>query len=286
MLNTFICTSLHELVGVTYQDELLQQFDAVYSLVLKTALAFLLVFRLNRVAIRYWEGRGMWGNITKHSRALVSGILSHCTDEDTKYRDSAIRWTGAFAVAVIHFIRNEKECPCEELSGFLTKVQTQKMMDSNHCALYAANKIKYALKRALGVTGSTPTPIAHARTIQLNILEEQVNALIFQVSGMEKIRSTPLPIVYVTHLRTFLFLYLLCLPYIWVVQWGWGTIPLMAFTAYALMGIEGAATECEVPFRKDRANHLAMEAYTIILLNNIQGLVVQAANMNLEEQQE
>ena len=189
-------------------------------------------------------------------------------------------------MAVIHFIRNDKEFPCEELSGFLTKVEIQKMMDSNHCALYAVNRIKYALKRSLDVTGDTPTAIAHARTIQLNLLEEQVNSLIYQVSGMEKIRSTPLPIVYVTHLRTFLFLYLICLPYIWVVQWGWGTIPLMAFTAFALMGIEGAATECEVPFRKDRANHLAMEGYTMILLNNIQGLVVQAANMDLEELQE
>jgi putative membrane protein len=284
MLNATICTILHESVGITYSKRFLGAWNTVFSLVLTTSLAFLLVFRLNRIAMRYWEARSMWGDLTKHSRSLVSMILVHCSHNE-KYRDSAISWVGSFAVAVIHFMRNDKEIPPEELSGFLTRVDVHKMQDSNHYALYAASRIRYALVKAMTVTCDTPIQVAHSQSIQLNLMEEKINELINQVSGMEKIRSTPLPIVYVSHLRTFLFLYLMFLPYIWVDEWGWSTIPLMAFTAFALMGIEGAATECEVPFRKDRANHLAMEGYAMVLLNNIQGLVIQAANMDMEERQ-
>lgn len=284
-LNALVCTLLHELADIRFSDELLEHWNTVFSLVLTTSLAFLLVFRLNRIAMRFWEARGMWGDITKYSRSLVSMILVHC-NHDEKFRDMAIKWVGAYAIAVIHFIRNDDEIPTNELCGFLERVDIRRMEDSNHYALYAACRIRYALARAMKVSEDIPVQVAHARTVQLSLMEEKINQLISQVSGMEKIRSTPLPTVYVSHLRTFLFLYLIFLPYIWVEQWEWATIPLMAFTAFALMAIEGAATECEVPFRKDRSNHLAMEAYCMILLNNIQGLVVQAANMDMEEKQD
>ena len=68
--------------------------------------------------------------------------------------------------------------------------------------------------------------------------EAYVSALIEQVSGLEKIRSTPLPIAYVTHLRTFLFAYCILLPYIWVSEWSWLTIPLVGFTFFAVRPIQ------------------------------------------------
>lgn len=50
---------------------------AMYNLVLTTALAFLLVFRLNRVAVRWWDTRTMWGAIVADARILASCILEH-----------------------------------------------------------------------------------------------------------------------------------------------------------------------------------------------------------------
>ena len=42
---------------------------------------------------------------------------------------------------------------------------------------------------------------------------------------------------------------------------GWGTIPAVAAIAFALLGIEGAATECENPFSPKRTNHLGMDGF-------------------------
>lgn len=92
-------------------------------------------------------------------------------------------------------------------------------------------------------------------------LERHVDDLVNLCGAMERIRSTRLPIVYVSHLRTFLVGYLLSLPFVYVAYWGWGTIPAVAAVSFAMLGIEGAATECENPFSAKRTNHLAMDRF-------------------------
>ena len=52
-VNAVITTLLHKVGGVSFDYEIMAHWDTVYSLVLKTSLAFLLVFRLNRCAVRY-----------------------------------------------------------------------------------------------------------------------------------------------------------------------------------------------------------------------------------------
>ena len=263
-------------------------------MVLKTSLAFLLVFRLNRVSIRFWESRTMWGNVTHNTRNLVAGILVHCRHSPT-YRDNAIRWAASFCVAAKHFIRNEHDIPPDELAGVLSKSDISKMEDANHAPLYAASMVRYYLRQALLPDGNkkgsgsnvTPMPphLYYANAVQMTHLEELINSMIAQVSGMERVRSTPLPVVYVTHLRTFLFTYLMVLPYVWVDSWSWATIPLVTFAAFALLGIEGASSECEIPFDKNRPNHLAIDAYCMIILDSVQGLVVHDANLDMIERQ-
>ena len=65
-------TSVAELFGFWLLSSCIMINHQVYSLVLKTSLAFLLVFRLNRCAMQYWESRTIWGiyhtQYTKFSR--------------------------------------------------------------------------------------------------------------------------------------------------------------------------------------------------------------------------
>ena len=60
-------------------------YEVFFALVLNSSLAFLLVFRLNRSAERFWNARASWGWIVALSRTMVSGILIHTSalpDED------------------------------------------------------------------------------------------------------------------------------------------------------------------------------------------------------------
>lgn len=203
-----------------------------------------------------------------------------------EHRDKAIRWASAFCVASMHFIRNERHYNYDELAGFLTVSEINRMKDANHAALFAASMCRYHLRKAFQIDALTPPQKAHAYAIQMNELEKRVARMVEQVSGMEKIRSTPLPIAYVTHLRTFLFTYLCFLPYVWVDDWGWVTFPMVAFSAFALFGIEGASSEVEIPFDRNRPNHLALDAYCMIILDSVQGLVVHEANLEMQAEQE
>ena len=79
--------------------------DSAYGVILSACLAFLLVFRLNRAAIRWWDTRQMWGIIVEDVRVLVSGALAHM-NHAPENRDQAIRWIGTFVICIKQNIRD------------------------------------------------------------------------------------------------------------------------------------------------------------------------------------
>mmetsp|Transcript_9754 Transcript_9754/g.25949 ORF Transcript_9754/g.25949 Transcript_9754/m.25949 type:complete len:103 (+) Transcript_9754:149-457(+) len=85
---------------------------------------------------------------------------------------------------------------------------------------------------------------------------------------MERINATPLPFVYVVHLRTFLTLYLLLWHLQAIAKHGWVALPALFVASWALLGIEAAAVECERPFRW-QANHLPLGRMCVVVSGNV-----------------
>jgi len=238
--------------------------DASQSVVLSTALGFLLVFRLNRVAVRWWECRGTWGMIVAYARMLTSAICEHLAHSPTQ-RDLAVAWIAAFCVACKQFIRGEgHNISPAELAGVLAPRELDRLRQAPHPPLYCCGEIRHAIQKGLRIhhddaVNSNNIAASVAWSSISRHLETSIDALIVNVGGLERVRASPLPMVYVSHLRTVLLLYLLCLPYIIGPAWGYFTIPTIFLTSFSLLGIDGAAAECEAPFRKNRMNHLDME---------------------------
>mmetsp|Transcript_17289 Transcript_17289/g.24423 ORF Transcript_17289/g.24423 Transcript_17289/m.24423 type:complete len:296 (+) Transcript_17289:129-1016(+) len=278
-LNAIIWTSIVHTTMWKDEDLIDQSVEKTYSLLLTTTLGFLLVFRLNRGAVRWWDTRSMWGIIVEETRNLATSILEY-TSHDPKNRDMAISWLMGFLISSKQFIRGENYIPEDEVAGFLNNDQIASMNQSNHPAIYAASEIRHSLELALHVTAHTPAGLGAAQSSQMRHMERSIQRLLAQTGGMERVKSTPLPIVYVSHLRSFLFLYLLSLPYLYAKDWGWYTIPTTCLFSFALLGIDGAATECERPFNKNRPNHLDMEAYCITAMENIQQLFLHYMDMH------
>ena len=261
----------------------LEQFVSAYNLVL-TTLSFLLVFRMNRAAVRFWDCRQMWGKLIEVGRQLTAGAALHCRHAPAA-RDALAAWTCAFAVGSKDLLRGNAALDAAQLRGILSAADAAAASQAAHMPLYCAAAMRAALAAALGPAGMSPAeaeaPAAVAvatathRAACLRTLDVHVDELIGQVGGMERIRATPLPLVYVAHLRTFLLCYLLFMPLVYVGHWQWGTIPAMALVAFALLGVEGAAAECESPFEQ-RANHLAMDAYAAALVANVAEILTVA----------
>jgi len=258
------------------------QWEFFISIVLNTSLSFLLVFRLNRAAERYWLARQSWGNVIAYVRHLVSGIEAH-GGHDPENRDCAVRWVAAFPVATMQYMRYIMDIPSNMLEGILDPADVKLLAASPHPPLYASNRVRGALTDLFLVTPDTPPGLAHAWTQQLDTLEKTLNNIMDQEGSMERIRSTPLPLVYVAHLRIFLLVFLISLPYIWYPSWRWSTIPIVFITSFAMLGLEGTAVEVECPFRRDRPNHLDMDEFCIVALSTIQQTVCGAANRDIEK---
>jgi ion channel-forming bestrophin family protein len=279
--NATAYTVAAELGRIQTSQEATDSWEFFFGIVLNTSLSFLLVFRLNRAAERYWLARENWGTIVGTGRYLAGGIIVHGSHHPAA-RDKGLRWICGFAVATMQFMRSTEHIPPQALAGILTEADILKMQYSEHSPIYAAYQIRDALKEMFRVTAETPLSLACAWTQQLSMLEEALNRIMDQEGAMERIRSSPLPLVYVAHLRTFVLLFLLALPYIWQASWGWATIPVVAVTSFALLGLDGASSECEAPFRRDRTNHLNMSAFCLLLLNNVQQSLQHSVDQELE----
>mmetsp|Transcript_29865 Transcript_29865/g.34691 ORF Transcript_29865/g.34691 Transcript_29865/m.34691 type:complete len:386 (+) Transcript_29865:300-1457(+) len=276
-LNAAVWVLLDEFeLGIHIQAE---TAASLYNLVLTTALAFLLVFRLNRGAVRWWDTRGMWGLLVAEGRNLSISILEH-TNHAPKHRDEAISWLAIFFVSVKQHIRDEKMFDSDELAGFMPSNKILMLSKLNHPGLYSASNITHALQLALPITEATSAAIGSAYSSTMRMMEKHITRLVELMGGLERVKATPLPTVYVTHLRTFLLIYLLSMPFLYYALWGWSTIPAVSLIGFILLGIDGAAAECESPFNR-RANHLNMDKFCSNVLNEIEDLYVQNADRRI-----
>ena len=171
----------------------------------------------------------------------------------------------------------------EAFAGILNKDQLKKLMRSTHPPIHAGDICRWHLHQLFTVSGTENVSfsVAQERIQQLSTLEHQLNALQDDLGALERIKATPLPLVYVTHLRTWLVLFLFSMPFIWQPSLGWATIPVVFLTSFAMLGLEGAAVEMESPWTH-RTNHLSMDAYCLLLLSNIQQIIQEDANRRME----
>ena len=227
-----------------------------------------MVFRLNRAASRFWLARRYWGDIVAQIRTLVSGVLVH-GNHDRLYQEETIRWTAALSIATMDHLRGEKDILFENYAGILSNEEINTLIKQSHPPVYAADKVRSCLKHLFFVDADVSLYLAISRTQEMDTLENQLNTVVWCGGGMERIKGTPLPMVYVSHLRTFLLINLILLPWVFGPTWGWITIPIIAVSAFAWLGIESAALEVERPFFTNRVNSLNMDGFIIGLLSTI-----------------
>jgi len=90
-------------------------------------------------------------------------------------------------------------------------------------------------------------------------LDERVRELVDLQGGCERILKTPIPFAYAVHIKHFLVLYLLSMPFVLVGKMGWYAVPVTMVISFALSGVEEAGVEIEDPFGYD-PNDLPLES--------------------------
>jgi putative membrane protein len=199
-------------------------------------LSLLMSFR-NRVAYdRWWEARGLWGQLTNDSRNVAAKLAAFLPTE-VLARARTGEMLASFAEALKRHLRREA-LRLQDLPGF-----EQDQADPDHVPLYVAGRLFAAVaewKRA----GLVPDPV-------LLVLDAHLRGLLDVCGACEKILHTPLSPTYKALLRAGLFLNIIAVPWLTVPEIGYWGLPVFELMCFFLLGVELIDSVVEEPFGRE-----------------------------------
>eukprot|EP00562_Extubocellulus_spinifer_P020086 CAMPEP_0178600268 /NCGR_PEP_ID=MMETSP0697-20121206/33764_1 /TAXON_ID=265572 /ORGANISM="Extubocellulus spinifer, Strain CCMP396" /LENGTH=484 /DNA_ID=CAMNT_0020238249 /DNA_START=167 /DNA_END=1618 /DNA_ORIENTATION=- len=278
--------------GILSMDGMESVRDAVADLEglitpLLVPVSFLLVFRLGRAAVRFWDARSSTGKIVEMCRVIISTAAVGCAtiEDGTELLNDFARYLCAYPIAVKNFLRpsarkgwgkDAKDMKRRfELGQLLSDSEAEAVLntsDVNLGTIVILNKLRQLAWMAATAKdtqgGSDASLDLGPRDMLYRQLNEQIDTLTGAFGACERISSTPLPLVYVAHLRTFLLLYLILWSMESAANHGWVSIPIVFAASWGLLGIEAAAVECERPFQW-QSNHLPLGKVGVVVSRNV-----------------
>jgi putative membrane protein len=212
------------------------------------ALGLLLVFRTNASYDRFWEGRKLLGGIVNRSRDFARQAAAWLID-DASFRADLRRLLVAM-VALIHQ-RLRKETDLSPLATWLSEDERKRLEPLGARALTVATWLSQRLaERAKNGQLSEQ---------RLQAMDANLTALVDAMGGAERIVKTPVPFAYAQHIKIFVSLFCLTVPFAMSSSLHWLTPAGAALLAFALFGIDEIGVEIEEPFGYD-PNDLPLDA--------------------------
>ena len=205
------------------------------------ALSLFLGFRNNASYQRWWEARGLWGQLVYDARSLCRQALSYIDEDNPIGRDTQrrlIHLSIAFTHAVRHRLRNTS--PWEDIERFVDPKYHSKMRQAKNLPDY--------LMRLMG------KELGHCRKQHLlseqmvQNMDERLNSMTVVLAACERIHNTPLPFAYTLLVHRTTYLYCFMLPFGLVSSLGWVTPLICSVIAYTFFGLDALSEELELPF--------------------------------------
>jgi putative membrane protein len=230
---------------------------AMHSL-LGIVLGLFLVFRTNTAYDRWWEGRRLWGALVNSTRNFAMKLNAYISKENHEDRDWFFKMISNFVFATKESLRGAVQFaeldppPDETLINDLKKYKHKPnriaaLMYQRVNELYKANKL----------TGD-----------HLINLDKELKDFIDIMGACERIKNTPIPYSYMMYVKKFVFMYLVTLPFGFVTQSGYMTIPIVVLVSYVLLSVELIAEEIEDPFGRD-INDLPLDELAAKIRENV-----------------
>jgi putative membrane protein len=215
---------------------------------LGTAVAILLGFRNNEAYGRFWEARTAWGDLTNASRNFASQVMGYLqppkdqdphSEDATDHQRELIYRHLAFVNALRLQLRQEETW--EELKPFLSESEFQELPKAVNKATQLNHRQSLRL-RELYLTGWI-----QQRAYVLGLMES-IKEFFAAQGRCERIKNTPLPRQYGFFTKSFVWVFVLLLPFGLVQHLGWGTLPIYVVLATIFTITERIGRRTEDPF--------------------------------------
>ncbi len=235
--------------------------DMVVFTIVGLAMGLLLVFRTNSSYDRYWEGRKLWGGCVNHSRSFSFLLNTVIPSSDKGLRSFMAEHLAAFHHALKEHLRDGVK---EEHFKGLRIGNAEAYLEEKHIP----NALMRDLHLKLSETGKNyAIPVAQTQML-LTHLSELTN----NMGGMERIRNTPVPFAYASHLTFFMFLYFMALPFGLYHSLQWLAIPALGIIVLVMDGINEIGIEIEDPFGDD-PNDLPTDKICATITDNVRTIL-------------
>ena len=210
------------------------------------ALGLLLVFRTNASYARWMEARNTWARMIAHGRNLIRMASVFSDDE------KAVQCLGKAVWLYCRSVMNQLSSPDEDESAYQEEVFSTYGEDSELARRIVSSPDRtLAAWKQLSIELHGLPKVADAKAL----IETDKSIIILGecTSTMEKIYSSPVPLVYTRHTARFLSLWALLLPaalYSSFVDMGqpFLVLPASAILAFFLFGVDELAMQLEEPF--------------------------------------
>jgi putative membrane protein len=218
-------------------------------------LGVLLAFRNREAYDRWWQARGLWGQLINDSRNLCLKARLHA---DAGGRAELGRLVPGFALALKAHLRGDGSL--QQVPGFEAEADTP-----THVPLYLAGRV-FALFDAWRIAD-------RLSDFDRLVLDPHARGLMDVCGACEKIRSSPVPLSYRALLRHGTILYLASAPWFLGADLGYWAVAATALLSYFLLGIELTAEEVEEPFGTNR-DDLDLDAYCRTIRASVDEILV------------
>lgn len=229
-------------------------------------LGLILVARSSAGYERWWEARKAWGGIVNQSRNLAVAGLSY-GPEDPAWRDRFVRWTAAFSHACRGFLRDERDIP--ELIPLLGQADADRVMRAQHMPTFVSKVLADMLEQAR--RGGEMDRFSFIQA------DRERASLIDHLGVCERIKKTPLAMVFAIKTRRFILLFLVTMPIALLDKFAEGQLVLVPvvtmLTAYPILGLDQIGIELQYPFSKKSLSHLPLEAICTAIEGNLLALL-------------
>lgn len=219
-------------------------------------ISLLLVFRTNTAYDRWWEGRKLWGSLVNNSRNLALKLSAILKEKEDKI---FFRKTIPYYASVLNLHLKDQSISKELFDEFNINIEHKKHKP-NQVAKLMLKKVN-ELEQQGKISGQ-----------QLLFLNAELSSFTEICGACERIKNTPIPFSYSIFLKKFIFFYVMTLPFGYVFNLGYYTIPVVIFIFYVLASLELIAEEIEEPFGGDE-NDLPTQRMAENIKKNIEEIL-------------
>ncbi len=234
---------------------------AMHSL-LGIVLGLFLVFRTNSAYDRWWEGRKLWGQMVNNSRNLSFKINAFLPKDDLENRKYFGRMIPNFVISVKDYLQNGVKINSLETAddNFSEKFKNVKHIPNMISSMLYCRVNELYVKKA--ISGD-----------QLLLIDRELKEFSDILGGCERIKNTPIPYSYSMYIKKFIFIYIITLPFGFVTQTEYITIPIVVLISFVMFSVELIAEEIEDPFGND-INDLPTDELAIKIRDNVREILL------------